>query len=143
MVEPMTITEKKVRTRTTQNGIKKLAAYRMPSELHVCASCMMVNRCSRKHSMTEARRRKRMVCMFAPRILPVIVLQGRKNDENEDSKEDVVDSCRKSTLKKPETWVHTCDEHREHTNTTKLSNTLKFSTVLVFQRVIFNVLLTR
>jgi hypothetical protein len=123
MVEPMTITEKKVRTRTTQNGIKKLAAYRMPSELHVCASCMMVNRCSRKHSMTEARRRKRMVCMFAPRILPVIVLQGRKNDENEDSKEDVVDSCRKSTLKKPETWVHTCDEHREYTNTTKLSNT--------------------
>ena len=121
MVEPMTITEKKVRTRTTQNGIKKLAAYRMPSELHVCASCMMVNRCSRKHSMTEARRRKRMVCMFAPRILPVIVLQGRKNDENEDSKEDVVDSCRKSTLKKPETCVHTCDEHREHTNTTKLT----------------------
>ena len=65
-----------------------------------------------------------MVCMFAPRILPVIVLQGRKNDENEDSKEDVVDSCRKSTLKKPETCVHTCDEHREHTKYNE-TNTLK------------------
>jgi len=68
MVEPMTITEKKVRTRTTQKGIKKLAAYRMPSELHVCASCMMVNRCSRKHRMREAPRGKRMVFMFGPRI---------------------------------------------------------------------------